>query len=101
MRIFRRAQARINHHVLAFNNRYDLDGWDYAIACSCGLFAAMLDILCVRAPPKPTVPWSQKVDGTFNDWVQEAFNKVLPPDISDALSKKYLLAPLTAQQYSI
>lgn len=86
---FEQAQARINHHVLAFNNRYGLDGWDYAIACSCGLFAAMLDILCIRAPSKPTVPWSQKVDGTFNGWVQEAFNKVLPPDLSDALSKQY------------
>ena len=86
---FEQAQARINNHVLAFNNRYGLDGWDYAIACSCGLFAAMLDILCVRAPSKPTVPWSQKVDGTFNGWVQDAFKKVLPPDLSDALSKQY------------
>lgn len=86
---FEQAQARISHHVQAFNNRYGLDGWDYAIACSCGLFASMLDLLCVQAPPKPTVPWSQKVDGIFNGWVQEAFNKVLPPDLSDALSKGY------------
>lgn len=78
---------RIDLRVKAFNDRYGLDGWDYAIAGSCGLFAAMLDILCVKAPPKPTVKWEQEVDGVFNKWVQQAFNKTIPPDLSDALSK--------------
>lgn len=78
---------KINLRVKAFNDRYGLDGWDYAIAGSCGLFAAMLDILFVKAPPKPTVKWEKEVDGVFNKWVQQAFNKILPPDLSDALSK--------------
>ncbi|EMF4674255.1 hypothetical protein L3033_003077 [Providencia stuartii] len=78
---------KINLRVEAFNNQYGLDRWDYAIAGSCGLFAAMLDILCVKAPPKPTVKWEQEVDGVFNKWVQQAFNKIIPPDLSNALSK--------------
>lgn len=78
---------KIHLRVKAFNDRYGLDEWDYAIAGSCGLFAAMLDILCVKAPPKPTVKWEMEVDGVFNKWVQQAFNKILPPDLSDALSK--------------
>lgn len=84
---FRQAQAKIDQRVLAFNERYGLDGWDYAIAGACGLFAAMLDIMFVKAPPKPTTSFTKKVDGTFNRWVQEAFNNVLPPDLSAALSK--------------
>ncbi|MGY3878434.1 hypothetical protein ACW5WK_13490 [Aeromonas enteropelogenes] len=78
---------KINLRVKAFNDQYGLDGWDYAIAGSCGLFAAMLDILFVKAPPKPTVKWEKEVDGVFNKWVQQAFNKILPPDLSEALSK--------------
>ncbi len=81
-------EDRRDRQISDFNTRYGLDGWDYAIAGSCGLFAAMLDLLCVRAPPKPTVKWNQEVDGIFNQWIQEAFNKVLPPDLSDALSKR-------------
>lgn len=84
---FQEAQRRVDTHVLDFNHRYGLDGWDYAIAGGCGLFAAMLDILCVKAPPKPTTPWQKQVDGIFNRWVQDAFNKILPPELSDKLSK--------------
>jgi len=80
-------EERISTYVSEFNKRYALDSWDYAIACTCGLFAAMLDILFVRAPLKPTADWNNKVNGTFNQWVQKAFNKVLPPDLSEALSK--------------
>lgn len=86
---FADAEKRIDRHVLDFNQRYGLDGWDYAIAGSCGLFATMLDILCVKAPLKPTAAWAQQVDGIFNKWVQQAFNNLLPPDLSDALSKGY------------
>ncbi|BBL77204.1 hypothetical protein [Methylomagnum ishizawai] len=78
---------KLDRRIYDFNTRYGLDKWDYAIAGSCGLFAAMLDLLCVKAPPKPTIKWNQEVDGTFNEWVQKAFNKVLPPDISNVLSK--------------
>jgi hypothetical protein len=66
-----------------------LDGWDYAIAGSCGLFAAMLDLFCIKAPPKPTAAWSQQVDGIFNSWVQQSFDKLLPPDLSKILSKDF------------
>lgn len=78
---------RVNKQIEEFNLRYELDKWDYAIAGSCGLFAAMLDILCVKAPPKPTTKYSEKVNGIFNRWVQDAFNKVLPPDLSKRLSE--------------
>ena len=76
----------VDNHIKEFNLKYGLDGWDYAIAGSCGLFASMLDILCVSAPPSPTTPYTQKVDGIFNQWVQEAFNTFLTPEISEQLS---------------
>ncbi len=83
---FAKAQERYNHYIQDFNKRYALDAWDYAIAGSCGLFAGMLDIFFVQAPPKPTVSYSQKVDGVFNQWVQSAFNILIPPDLSKMLS---------------
>lgn len=78
---------RIAAHTEDFNARYALDGWDYAIAGGCGLFAAMLDLLFVKAPAKPTTEWTKKVDGVFNRGVQQAFNLLLPPDVSKELSK--------------
>ena len=78
---------RIAAHTKDFNARYALDGWDYAIAGGCGLFAAMLDLLFVKAPAKPTTNWTKKVDGVFNRGVQQAFNHLLPPDVSKKLSK--------------
>lgn len=84
---FADAEKRIGAHVQDFNRRYGLDGWDYAIAGSCGLFAAMLDILCISAPPKPTAAFAQRVDGLFNQWVQDAFNGLIPPDRSKKFSK--------------
>ena len=68
---------KLDRRISHFNTRYGLDKWDYAIAGSCGLFAAMLDLLCVKALSKPTVKWTQEVDGIFNEWVQKTFNKVL------------------------
>jgi hypothetical protein len=85
---FEEAQRRVNRHVLDFNKRYNLDGWDYAIAGGCGLFAAMLDLLCVNAPSKPTVSWSEQVNGVFNQWVQKAFNGFIHPDLSKQLSRQ-------------
>ena len=85
------AQARYDAHIASFNQRYGLDGWDYAIAGCCGLFAAMLDILCVRAPLKPTAAFTQQADGIFNRAVQEAFNKLIPPDLSKKLSDAYTI----------
>lgn len=84
-------EERIDHQIRDFNSRYGLDKWDYAIAGTCGLFAAMLDILCVSKPPTPTTPWNLQVNGTFNQIVQKAFNELLPPDISKALSKSNLI----------
>ena len=81
--------GRIGQHVADFNRRYGLDGWDYAIAGSCGLFAGMLDLLCVRAPPKPTAAWTQRVDGAFNRAVQDGFNRLIPSELSEALCKRF------------
>lgn len=78
---------KIDEHIACFNSKYALDSWDYAIAGVCGLFAAILDLLCVRAPPKPTAKWNKEVDGICNQWVQKSFNKLIPPELSDALSK--------------
>lgn len=80
-------EHKLDRHIQDFNRRYGLDGWDYAIAGSCGLFAAMLDLFFVKAPLKPTVKWHQEVDGTFNQWVQKAFNEIIPPELSAILSK--------------
>lgn len=73
---------RIATYIKDFNARYALDGWDYAIAGGCGLFAAMLDWLFVKAPAKPTTAWTTEVDGVFNRGVQQAFNHFLTPDVS-------------------
>ena len=78
---------RIAAHVKEFNARYALDGWDYAIAGGCGLFAAMLDWLFVKAPAKPTTAWTKEVNGVFNKGVQQAFNRVLTPDLSKELGR--------------
>ncbi|HAS1768217.1 TPA: hypothetical protein I4G43_23600, partial [Enterobacter hormaechei subsp. hoffmannii] len=90
--------ARIQNHIKEFNDRYALDAWDYAIACGCGLIASMLDLLCVRAPPKPTVSFTAEVDGIFNKQVQKAFNAILPEDLSTKLSD---LFPIGAPDSSI
>ena len=79
--------ARIKAHVKDFNARYALDKWDYAIAGGCGLFATMLDLLFLKAPPKPTTKWTKKVDGVFNRGVQQAFDRLLSPVVSKGLSK--------------
>lgn len=94
---------RIEAHIADFNRRYGLDGWDYAIALGCGTMAAMLDLFCVKAPPKPTVDFTQKVDGVFNRWVQEGFNKLIPQDMSKKLSdaNKIGSADISTMQYLI
>ena len=81
--------AKFNAWTADFNKEYSLDAWDYAIACSCGVLASMLDILCVQAPLKPTKAFDTKVDGIFNQWTQQLFNKVLPPEKSGLLSKEF------------
>ena len=78
---------RVAAHIRDFDSRYSLDKWDYAIAGGCGLVAAMLDLLCVKAPAKPTARWSKRVDGVFNRWVQDAFNATLPPELSRELAR--------------
>ena len=80
---------RINSHIEEFNREYSLDLWDYAIAGSCGLLAAMLDILCVKAPLNPTTKFDVPSDGVFNRVVQDAFNKIIPPDLSHKLSESF------------
>lgn len=78
---------RIATHIQVFNDRYALDRWDYAIAGTCGLFAAIIDLLFVKAPLKPTTAWTKEVDGIINRQVQRAFNRILPPDVSAELSR--------------
>ncbi len=78
---------RVAAHIKNFNARYALDGWDYAIAGGCGVFAAMLDLLLVRAPAKPTTKWTEEVDGIFNRGVQEVFGRLVPPDVSEELGR--------------
>lgn len=78
---------RVAAHVKDFNARHALDKWDYAIAGGCGVFAAMLDWLFVKAPPKPTAKWTKEVDGVFNRSVQQAFNRFLSPEVSKELSR--------------
>ena len=78
---------RIAVHTKDFNARYSLDRWDYAIAGGCGLFAAMLDLLFVKAPANPTTEWTNKVNGVFNKEVQQAFNRLLPPNVSEKLGE--------------
>ena len=78
---------RIATHIQAFNDRYALDGWDYAIAGGCALVAALTDLLFVKAPSKPTTAWIKEVDGAINKGVQRAFNRALPPEVSATLGR--------------
>ena len=82
--------ARIERHIEEFKREYSLDAWDYAIAGTCGLVAGMLDVLCVKSPVRST---ATKIDtpleGMFNRSVQEAFNRILPPDLSHRLSESF------------
>ena len=87
---------RINSHIEEFNREYSLDLWDYAIAGSCGLLAAMLDIMCVKAPLKPTEKFDVPADGVFNRVVQDAFNKLIPPDLSHKLSESFKIGSADA-----
>ena len=82
----RTVDARIARHVDDFNARFGLDRWDYAIAGASGLVGAMFDLLCVAPPAKPTTAWDAKVDGVFNEAVRRAFDRLLPPDVSEALA---------------
>ena len=91
---------RISRQIEAFNRQYDLDALDYAIACSCGLFAAMLDLLCVKAPLKPTTAFETPVDGIFNRWVQNAFNAAISPELSAELAKIYKIGSADASVIS-
>jgi hypothetical protein len=92
---------RISGYLSDFNSRYGLDKWDYAIAGSCGLFAAMLDLLFVRAPANPTgTKWDSKVNGIFNEEVRKVFNKFLPPDKSKELSNKFSIGAPDASKSS-
>ncbi len=82
--------ARIARHIEDFNREYSLDAWDYAIAGTCGLVAGMLDVLCVKSPVRSTATkFDTPLEGTFNRAVQEAFNRILPPDLSNKLSESF------------
>ena len=93
---FREVDERVYAHVEEFNREYALDLWDYAIAGSCGLIAGMLDVMCVKAPLKPSEKFDTPADGVFNRAVQEAFNKLLPPDVSKKLSESFKIGSADA-----
>ncbi len=97
---FEEAHNRVDRRVLDFNRRHSLDAWDYAIAGSCGLFAAMLDLLCVAAPVSSgRTAFSQPLDGIFNRACQKTFNAIFPPEYSAELSKAFVIgAPDSSTQ---
>jgi hypothetical protein len=81
--------SKINSYINVFNKKHQLDGWDYAIGGGVGVFCGILDVLFVQKPLKPTAPYSQKVNGIFNQWSQSAINNLIPPELSKQLEKKY------------
>lgn len=85
----RAIDTRFAASAQSFNEKYNLDKWDYAIAGCSGLLGGVLDLLFVRPPPKPGMKWDTPVDGTFNKWVQDALNKWLPPELSKKLGNTY------------
>ena len=80
---------KVNNYIETFNKKHQLDGWDYAIGGGVGLFCAILDILFIKKPLKPTAAYSQKVDGLFNQWTQSAINNLIPPELSKTLEKSF------------
>ena len=81
--------SMVNAYIDTFNKKHELDRWDYAIGGGVGLFCAILDILFVQKPLKPTSNYSQKVNGLFNGWSQSAINNLIPPDLSKILEKSF------------
>jgi hypothetical protein len=80
---------KINNYVESFNKKHQLDKWDYAIGGGTGLFCAILDVLFVQKPLKPTVSYSEKVNGLFNQWSQSAINNLIPPELAKTLEKSF------------
>lgn len=86
------AQAHVDRSVDAFNKLHGLEAWDYALAGSCGVFAGMLDMFCVKAPVRSsTTPFDKELDGLFNGMCQKAFNAIFPPEWSEQLSKAFII----------
>ena len=81
--------SKVNTYIETFNKKHKLDGWDYAIGGGVGLFCAILDILFVQKPLKPTAKYFQKINGLFNQWSQTAINHLIPPDLSKILEKSF------------
>ena len=80
---------KINNYVESFNKKHQLDKWDYAIGGGTGLFCAILDVLFIQKPFKPTVKYSEKVNGLFNQWSQSAINNLIPPELAEILEKSF------------
>jgi len=80
---------KINNYVESFNKKHHLDKWDYAIGGGVGLFSAILDVLFVQKPLKPTAKYSEKVNGLFNQWSQSAINNLIPPELAKTLEKSF------------
>jgi hypothetical protein len=92
-----KVDSKVNSYIESFNKKHQLDGWDYAIGGGVGLFCGILDVLFVQKPLKPTVDFSQQVDGLFNQWSQDAINKLLPPEFSKLLEKQFKIGGADAR----
>ncbi|MDP3010682.1 MAG: hypothetical protein Q8N30_16640 [Methylococcales bacterium] len=80
---------KVNNYIETFNKKHQLDSWDYAIGGGVGFFCAILDVLFVQKPLKPTVSYSEKVNGLFNQWSQSAINHLIPPELAEILEKSF------------
>ncbi|MCK5717162.1 MAG: hypothetical protein KAH77_06690 [Thiomargarita sp.] len=80
---------KVHTYIDVFNKKHQLDAWDYAISGGTGLFCAILDVLFIRKPAKPTASYSNTVNGLFNQWSQKAINTLIPPELSTELEKIY------------
>jgi len=81
--------VKVDSYISIFNKKHQLDRWDYAIGGGTGVFCGILDVLFISKPEKPTVSYSKKVNGLFNQWSQNAINKLIPPELTSELEKIY------------
>ncbi len=89
---WQRTEGNINGWVADFNRKNSLEAWDYALGGTCGLFAGLLDVFCVRAPVRSSrTSFDTPLDGVFNRGCQKAFNAIFPPEYSKELSAAFTI----------
>ncbi len=92
-----KVDSKIDSYIEIFNKKHQLDGWDYAIGGGVGLFCGILDVLFVKKPLKPTIDFEQQANGLFNQWSQNSINKLIPPELSKLLEKKFKIGGADAR----